>query len=158
MKQPADFRLHAGLAQRFATPKRMARERGARGDRLAFAENPLLALKLPAWRSRLLLFLLFAAFVAVTLRALYLQGGFKTEYLRRKGEMAQQALVIEPATRGLVTDRNGVPLAVSAKVAAIAAVPADAAKMSATQLAQLAPLLKMSAAELKERLDKAQVD
>ena len=38
------------------------------------SENPVLNLKLPAWRSRFVLFLLFAGFAALVVRALYLQG------------------------------------------------------------------------------------
>ena len=58
----------------------------SRGTRLAaskgmqFSASPVLDVKLPAWRSRFVLFALFAAFCALIGRALYLQG-ISTEFL-----------------------------------------------------------------------------
>ncbi|MFX6011385.1 hypothetical protein ABTE87_22100, partial [Acinetobacter baumannii] len=51
---------------------------------VAFSSNPILQVKLPAWRSRFVLFVLFAAFVALVLRALWLQG-VSTDFLQKQG-------------------------------------------------------------------------
>ena len=53
-------------AVRFQRP---APRGGARNERHAFAANPLLAVKLPAWRSKFLLFSLFVAFAALVASA-----------------------------------------------------------------------------------------
>jgi cell division protein FtsI (penicillin-binding protein 3) len=62
-----------------------APSRKAAGRGVAFAANPVLAVKLPAWRSRLALFLIFAAFVALAARAFWLQA-MSTDFLQKKGE------------------------------------------------------------------------
>ncbi|HYS14709.1 MAG TPA: hypothetical protein VEN28_15475, partial [Burkholderiaceae bacterium] len=103
MKQPAGLRSVLGV--------RAARPNGGRGERLAFHANPLLAVRVPAWRSRLLLLLLFSAFLALAGRALWLQGGGNTSFLQRQGEARFVRTLDVPATRGRMTDRNGVVLA-----------------------------------------------
>lgn len=49
-----------------------------------FSASPVLALKLPAWRSRLALFVLFTAFAVVLARALWLQV-ISREFLQNQG-------------------------------------------------------------------------
>lgn len=118
---------------------------------LGFNANPLLTVALPAWRSKLMLFMLFIAFVMLTLRAFYLMGGVSTSFLQRQGEARYARTLDIPATRGRVTDRNGVVLAASIPARAIWAIPDD---VSATpeQLSTLARLLQMTTQELKRRL------
>jgi cell division protein FtsI (penicillin-binding protein 3) len=84
-------------------------ERGSAGrERVGFHDNPLLSVALPAWRSKLLLFMLFVGFVALGGRAFYLMGGISTDFLQRQGE-ARYARTLEVlATRGRITDRNGI--------------------------------------------------
>ena len=90
-----------------------SRRATARG--VPFSASPLLAVKLPAWRSRLVLFIMFAAFLALAGRALWLQG-LSTDFLQKQGE-ARYARTLElPATRGKITDRNGQVLASSVPV------------------------------------------
>ncbi|MFM2446622.1 MAG: hypothetical protein RI936_1069, partial [Pseudomonadota bacterium] len=90
-----------------SAPARSAPRAGhGRPERMAFNASPLLAVKLPAWRSRLLLFALFCGFIALLGRALYLQGGVNTEFLQRQGEARYARTLDIPATRGRVTDRN----------------------------------------------------
>ncbi|MGZ8255040.1 MAG: peptidoglycan D,D-transpeptidase FtsI family protein [Burkholderiaceae bacterium] len=140
MKQPSPSRV--GPA---------SRKRGARGDRLGFNANPLLTVALPSWRSKLMLFLVFCGFVALAGRAFYLMGGVSTDFLQRQGE-ARYARTLEiPATRGRITDRNGVVLASSVPAKAVWAIPEDV-EASAEQVSQLARLLGMNPAELKRRL------
>jgi cell division protein FtsI (penicillin-binding protein 3) len=127
------------------------RKRGARGERMGFNANPLLTVALPSWRSKLLLFLVFCGFIALAGRAFYLMGGVSTDFLQRQGE-ARYARTLEiPATRGRITDRNGVVLASSVPAKAVWAIPEDV-EASADQVNQLARLLGMNVAELKRRL------
>ncbi|MDB5917824.1 MAG: ftsI, partial [Massilia sp.] len=49
-----------------------SRTAAAKGVR--FSTSPVRAVKLPAWRSRIVLFILFAAFLTLAGRALWLQG------------------------------------------------------------------------------------
>jgi cell division protein FtsI (penicillin-binding protein 3) len=141
VKQPAALRSVLGVRA----------PRARRAERVAFHANPLLAVKLPAWRSRLLLLLLFLAFAVLALRAAWLQGGGSTSFLQRQGEVRYVRTLDVPATRGRVTDRNGVVLAASLPARAIWASPEDV-EASGAQLAQLARLLELPPAELKRRL------
>ncbi|MCS7100676.1 MAG: penicillin-binding protein 2 [Burkholderiaceae bacterium] len=119
---------------------------------MAYHANPLLAVRVPAWRSRLLLALLFVAFAALALRALWLQAGGSTAFLQRQGEVRYVRTLDVPATRGKITDRNGVVLAASAAARAVWASPEDV-QATPQQLAELARLLKMPSAELTRRLN-----
>ena len=67
----------------------MTRAAAAKG--VPFSASPVLAVKLPVWRSRVVLFVLFAAFVALIGRALYLQG-MSTDFLAHLGESISDAL------------------------------------------------------------------
>ncbi|MBI1890038.1 MAG: penicillin-binding protein 2 [Burkholderiales bacterium] len=117
-----------------------------------FSASPVLALKLPAWRSRLVLFSLFAAFAALAGRALWLQG-ISTDFLQKQGESRYTRTLELPATRGKITDRNGQVLASSIPVKAIWAIPEDVLKAPADKLRELAKLLGMSERELRVKLD-----
>ena len=122
-----------------------------RADRVSYAANPLLVVKLPAWRSRALLLLLFAGFLALAIRAIYLQGGVSTPFLQRQGEVRYARTLDVPGTRGKVLDRNGVVLAASVPARAIWAIPDDV-DADGEQLAKLARLLQIPVAELKRKL------
>lgn len=148
MKQPAALRSGAARGRRQASDAR----RGAAGvDRVGFNANPLLAVKVPAWRSKLTLFMLFCAFAALAARAIYLQGGVSTKFLQRQGEVRYARTLDVPATRGRVVDRNGVVLAASVPAKAIWAIPDDV-DATPKQLAQLAQQLQMSPTDLRRRL------
>ncbi|WP_443114611.1 peptidoglycan D,D-transpeptidase FtsI family protein [Herbaspirillum seropedicae] len=119
---------------------------------VAFSSNPILQVKLPAWRSRFVLFVLFVAFVALVLRALWLQG-VSTDFLQKQGASRYARTLELPATRGKITDRNGQVLASSVPVKAIWAIPEDVQAAPKDKLVQLARLLEMSDADLRKKLD-----
>ena len=131
---------------------------GAGGARVAaskgvpFSKNPMLAVSLPVWRSRVVLFVLFAAFAALAGRALWLQG-VSTQFLQKQGEIRYARTLELPATRGKITDRNGQVLASSVPVKAIWAIPDDVLQATPEKIGALAGLLEMSEAELRKKLD-----
>lgn len=114
------------------------------------AASPQLALRLPGWRSRLSLVVLLVWFALLAGRALYLQG-LNNDFLQQKGESRYSRVVEISATRGVITDRNGEPLAISTPVESVAASPADV-EITPEQLARLARLLETDAEEIKKRL------
>lgn len=126
--------------------------RVARAKGQPFSRSPILAVSLPQWRSRVVLFVLFAAFAALAVRALWLQG-VSTQFLQKQGE-ARYARTLElPATRGKITDRNGQVLASSVPVKAIWAIPDDVLEAPPEKIRALAGLLEMSEADLRAKLD-----
>jgi len=126
--------------------------RTAASKGVPFSASPVLAVQLPAWRSRFVLFVLFAAFCALVARALWLQG-ISTEFLQKQGELRYARTLELPATRGKITDRNGQVLASSLPVKAIWAIPEDVLQAPKAKLVELARLLDMSEADLRNKLD-----
>ncbi len=118
--------------------------------------NPALSVRLPVWRARLLLLLVFFGFLVLAARALYLQG-LRNDFLQHKGETRYARVIEISAHRGMVTDRNGEPLALSTPVESVWAAPADA-NLSTEQRAKLTKLLGMDAAELKRKLAESDRD
>ena len=118
--------------------------------------NPALSVSLPVWRARLLLLLVFAGFMALAARALFLQG-LHNDFLQQKGETRYARVVEISAHRGTVTDRNGEPLALSTPVESVWAAPADA-DLSVEQRAKLTRLLGIDPADLKRRLAESDRD
>ncbi len=112
--------------------------------------NPALSLRLPIGRARVLLSLLLTGFVVLVGRALYLQV-LDSEFLQHEGAMRYARSLELSAHRGRITDRNGELLAISTPVESVFASPQDV-RMSAAQRRQLAALLGMSDAQLRERL------
>ncbi|KQW91530.1 cell division protein [Massilia sp. Root418] len=130
-----------------ANSARVARSKG-----MPFSKSPMLAVSLPPWRSRVVLFVLFAAFAALGIRAVWLQG-VKTQFLQQQGENRYAFTLELPATRGKITDRNGQVLASSVPVKAIWAIPEDVLAAPADKIRALAALLEMSEADLRKKLD-----
>ncbi|MDS1142594.1 penicillin-binding protein 2 [Pusillimonas sp. SM2304] len=120
--------------------------------RVRFFDSPVLSVQMPLWRSRLVLILLMLGFIALGVKALYLQG-LSTEFLQQQGERRYERNLVLPATRGKIFDRSGsVVLASSVPVRAIWAIPEDTRNASDAQLAQLGKLLNMSVKDIKGRL------
>ncbi|WP_194720654.1 peptidoglycan D,D-transpeptidase FtsI family protein [Noviherbaspirillum malthae] len=126
--------------------------RTAAGKGVQFSASPVLAVKLPVWRSRVVLFVLFAAFAALVIRALWLQG-LSTEFLQKQGAVRYARTLELPATRGKIIDRNGQVLASSMPVRAVWAIPEDVSEAPPEKLRSLARLLDMSEADLRKKLD-----
>ena len=126
--------------------------RTAAGKGVPFVSSPVLETKLPAWRSRVVLFLIFAAFLTLAGRALWLQG-MSTDFLQKQGASRYARTLELPATRGKITDRNGQVLASSIPVRAVWAIPDDVLESPKEKLQALAKLLDMSERELRGKLD-----
>ena len=109
-----------------------------------------LALALPAWRSRTVLGLLLLGFGVLIARAVYLQG-LNNGFLQQKGESRYGRVIETSATRGMITDRNREPLAISTPVESVWASPADVEFKSA-QKKRLAQLLEIPTEEIDKRL------
>ncbi|WP_426173398.1 peptidoglycan D,D-transpeptidase FtsI family protein [Massilia sp. TWR1-2-2] len=131
---------------------------GANGSRVAaskgvaFSKSPVLAVRLPTWRSRVVLFVLFASFVALAGRALWLQA-VSTQFLQSQGKSRYERAIELPATRGKITDRNGQVLASSLPVRAVWAFPDVVLTSPPEKLRALAKLLDMPEAEMRKKLD-----
>jgi len=117
---------------------------------VTFNHNPLLEKGLPAWRPRVVLFLMLLGAAALIGRAAYLQG-VNNEFLQAKGESRYSRVIEVPATRGRILDRNGDVMASSTPMRSIWAIPADA-KLTPSEARQLALLLDVEVDELHRRL------
>lgn len=127
-----------------------ARVAAAKG--VAFSKSPVLAVRLPDWRSRVVLFALFAAFIALAGRALWLQG-VSDQFLQKQGESRYMRTQELPATRGKIFDRNGVVLASSLPVKSVSAFTEEIKGTDPQKLRQLATLLDLPEADLLKKLD-----
>ncbi len=119
---------------------------------VAFSKSPVLAVRLPDWRSRVVLFVLFAAFLALAGRALWLQG-VSNRFLQKQGASRYERTLELPATRGKIFDRNGIVLASSLPVKAVWAIPEDVLNSPRPKLRELAQLLELPEADLLKKLD-----
>jgi cell division protein FtsI (penicillin-binding protein 3) len=129
-----------------------ANSRVAASKGVAFSKSPVLAVRLPDWRSRVVLFILFAAFVALAGRALWLQG-VSNRFLQKKGASRYMRTEELAATRGKIFDRNGMVLGSSLPVKAVSAFSDDVLQAPPEKLRELAGLLEMPVSELRKKLD-----
>ncbi len=145
---PLSGRDRAGRGGAGASRRRAAPRRAGTGN---IRHDDLLAVRLSAWRSKMLLFGLFCAFGALTVRVVYLQGGWSTGFLLRQGEQRYARTLQETATRGTIYDRNGRVLASSVPARAVWVNPDDFSA-DGHQRSELARLLDMSPEELRRRM------
>lgn len=120
------------------------------------ALNPALSVRLPVWRARLLLVLVFGGFLVLAARALYLQG-LHNDFLQQKGETRYSRVMEISAHRGMITDRWGEPLALSTPVESVWASPDDA-RLTPEQQTKLARVLGVDVRELRRRLEPGKGD
>jgi cell division protein FtsI (penicillin-binding protein 3) len=118
-----------------------------------YAASPVLVLRLPLWRSRLLLVLIASGFLVLAGRAVYLQG-LNNDFLQQKGESRYSRVLQISANRGKITDRRGEALAISTPVKSIWAIPEEV-QYSSQQRAKLAALLELPPREIDRRLNEA---
>ena len=103
-----------------------------------------LTIRLPVWRARLLVTLMFLGFMALAARALYCQSVNK-DFLQAEAEKRYSRMTTLIATRGLITDRNGEALAISTAVETVSANPShlELDKVPPEKLLRLSKLLSM---------------
>jgi len=108
------------------------------------------------WRFRivlggLLLLACLLAWRALTLQVLDVDRGY--QFLQGQGNARTNRTEVIPAHRGIITDRNGEPLAVSTPVASIWANPQELSGAK-SDWARLAGALEMSVGELSRRIER----
>lgn len=109
---------------------------------------------LPPWRSRLLFSLMLSGLFLLLARGVYLQC-IHNAFLQEKGNERYGRTIGVIAHRGMISDRNGRPLAVSTPVESVWASPQEV-EATARQLKHLADVLGMTYADVSARLaDKA---
>ena len=140
------------MSQNASRQERRGSSRVAASKGVAFSKSPVLAVNVPNWRSRLVLFVMFAAFAALAVRARWLQG-VSTQFLQKQGEIRYARTLELPAARGKIMDRNGQVLASSLPVKSVAAFPKEMQEEPRDKLAELARLLEMPESELRDKLN-----
>ncbi|MCR4303789.1 MAG: penicillin-binding protein 2 [Gallionella sp.] len=112
--------------------------------------HPDMTATLPKWRAITLFVLMLAGLAGLLGRGVYLQG-IHNGFLQKKGNERYSRMIEVSAHRGMITDRNGEPLAVSAPVESVWASPPDV-EADRHQVKKLAQILGMNVEELKNRL------
>ncbi|MGH8432865.1 MAG: penicillin-binding protein 2, partial [Solimonas sp.] len=102
-------------------------------------------------RVRVVLLGLGLLFLTLLGRALYLQL-VQQDFLQNQGDARFRRSLVLEANRGVITDRNGEPLAISTPVQSIWASPDDMAPVPPGKLRELARLLEMPASEIAGKL------
>lgn len=103
------------------------------------------------WRLKVLVAGLLVFTALLLLRALDLQV-LKQEFLQGQGEARQVRTIVEPAHRGMITDRNGEPLAISGPVETVWAHPGELLANS-ERLPELARVLGLELNPLHSRVE-----
>jgi cell division protein FtsI (penicillin-binding protein 3) len=116
----------------------------------ASSAQPGITAKLPEWRATALFAVLLAGLVGLLGRGVYLQG-IHDDFLQEKGNARYSRVIEVSAHRGLISDRNGEPLAVSTPVESVWASPPDV-EADGRQVKKLAQILGMDSEEVKNRL------
>ena len=119
---------------------------------MKYAANtaPDITAKLPGGRASALFAVLLAALAGLLGRGVYLQG-IHNDFLQKKGDARYSRVIEVSAHRGMISDRNGEPLAVSTPVESVWASPTDV-EADRQQVKKLAQILGMDIEELKSRL------
>ena len=116
----------------------------------AASAHPDITAKLPGWRATALFIALLAGLAGLLGRGVYLQG-IHNDFLQEKGNERYSRVIEVSAHRGMISDRNGEPLAVSTPVESVWASPPDV-EADRRQVKKLAQILGMDIEEVKNRL------
>jgi cell division protein FtsI (penicillin-binding protein 3) len=116
----------------------------------AASAHPDVTAKLPGWRATALFITLLAGLSGLLGRGVYLQG-IHNDFLQEKGNARYSRVIEVSAHRGMISDRNGEPLAVSTPVESVWASPPDV-EANRRQVKKLAQILGMGIEEVKNRL------
>ncbi|MES2889963.1 MAG: penicillin-binding protein 2 [Pseudomonadota bacterium] len=116
-----------------------------------YSSSPLLASKTPPWRSKFLVVLVGLSFCVLLGQAANVQI-IDSGFFQKQGEMRYSRTVALKASRGRITDRNGVLLAASVPAPSLWAIPKEF-EATPAQRRDLAKLLGMTVTDLGNRLD-----
>ena len=116
----------------------------------ATSAHPDITAKLPGWRATALFIILLAGLAGLLGRGVYLQG-IHNDFLQKKGNARYSRVIEVSAHRGMLSDRNGEPLAVSTPVESVWASPPEV-EADRRQIKKLAQILGMDMEEVKNRL------
>nr|CBA27119.1 Penicillin-binding protein 2 [Curvibacter putative symbiont of Hydra magnipapillata] len=117
---------------------------------IQYTSSPLLASRTPVWRSKFVVGAIALGFTGLVARAAYIQV-YANDFFQRQGEVRFARTIDLPADRGRILDRNGLILGSSVPAPSIWAIPEDV-DLEKGQLAQLAKLLDMPAADIAKKL------
>ncbi len=107
--------------------------------------------ELEPWRAQLVLLGFGALLLILAARAFHLQA-FENDFLVSEGAKRHVRTLVVPGGRGAMLDRSGAPLALSAPVESVWAVPAELLA-ARERLPQLAKLLGLKPRELQKHLE-----
>mgnify|MGYP001235155815 CR=1 FL=1 len=119
-----------------------------------YTSSPLLASKTPVGRSRFIVAAIALGFIALGVRAAYVQV-YANDFFQRQGTVRFARTLELPANRGRILDRNGLILASSVPAASIWAIPEDVDESDPSvraQLKELAQLLDMPLSTLVTKM------
>ena len=113
---------------------------------------------IPRWRYYLVMFGLLSLPIMVAVKIAQLQilpnEEYGVDFLQNQGDARSIRSESIPAYRGLITDRNGEPLAVSTPVTSLVANPKYLLNASEEDLTRLSEALNISLLQLRARLDR----
>lgn len=121
------------------------------GQAAATGRSSSLVLRFQAWRTWLVLGGLMGLLLILIGRAAYLMGWNET-FLQEQGQARYSRVIRLEANRGMITDRNGEPLAISTPVQSIWASPSDMEPLSPRLLKELARVLELPESEISRKL------
>lgn len=114
--------------------------------------------KIPRWRYYFVMFGLGSLPILLVLKIAQLQilpeEEYGVDFLQNEGDERMIRKESIPAYRGLITDRNGEPLAVSTPVTTLVADPKTMINLPEADLARLSDALNISLVQLKGNLDR----
>lgn len=106
---------------------------------------------LQSWRAMLLFGFLVLGLAGLIVRAAFLQG-VNNDFLQKEGAARYSKVVKMSGDRGMIKDRNGEILAISAPVSSVYADPLMIEAVTPFQLEQLSQLLDMDKSEIEKRI------